>query len=345
LSSNTPRPLRSDESIVAYGTPLASTHEGTLSYLPVALFGSVMGITGLASAWNLAHGLYGTPLWIGQLIGGLAIVIFILMGTGYAIKAATGFDAVKAEFQHPIAGNLFGTFFINLLLIPMPIAEYSLRLARWIWVAGTLGMIVFAWVIISRWLGSRQQPGHATPAWIVPMVGLIDIPLSVPTLQIHGQEELLTFSLGLGLFFAVPLFTLVMSRLFFEEPLPDSLQPSLMILVAPFALGFSAYVNITGTVDRFASALYVLTIFMLSVVIGRIRYLAICCPFRLSWWAVSFPSAGAAVCALRYAQHTSNVFTDSVAIVLLIGVTLLLFAMTLKTLTNLARGNLKRLAG
>jgi tellurite resistance protein len=267
------------------------------------------------------------------------------MGTGYAIKAASGFDAVKAEFQHPIAGNLFGTFFISLLLIPMPIAEYSLRLARWIWVAGTLGMIVFAWVIISRWLGSRQQPGHATPAWIVPMVGLIDIPLSVPTLQIHGQEELLTFSLGLGLFFAVPLFTLVMSRLLFEEPLPDSLQPSLMILVAPFALGFSAYVNITGTVDRFASALYVLTIFMLSVVIGRIRYLAICCPFRLSWWAVSFPSAGAAVCALRYAQHTSNVFTDSVAIVLLIGVTLLLFAMTLKTLTNLARGNLKRLAG
>ncbi|WP_460047140.1 SLAC1 family transporter [Pseudomonas sp. S2_H01] len=70
-----------------------------------------------------------------------------------------------------------------------------------------------------------------------------------------------------------------------------------------------------------------------------------CCPFRLSWWAVSFPSAGAAVCALRYAQHTSNMFTDSVAIVLLIGVTLLLFVMTLKTLANLARGNLKHLVG
>lgn len=345
MSSDTPHPIRPDETIVAYGTPLAATHEGTLSYLPVALFGSVMGITGLASAWNLAHSMYGTPLLIGQFIGGLAILVFILMSTGYAIKAATGFDAVKAEFQHPVAGNLFGTLFISLLLIPIPIAEYSLGLARCIWVAGTLGMIVFAWVIISRWLGSRQQPVHATPAWIVPMVGLIDIPLAVPTLQIQGQEELLTFSLGLGLFFAIPLFTLVMSRLLFEEPLPVSLQPSLMILVAPFAIGFSAYVNITGTVDRFASALYVLSLFMLSVVIGRIRYLAICCPFRLSWWAVSFPSAGAAVCALRYAQHTSNLFTDAVAIVLLVGVTLLLFAMTLKTLSNLARGNLKRLVG
>ena len=345
MSSEIRIPIAPDETIQAYGTPTTATREGTLSYLPVALFGAVMGLTGLSSAWKFADGLYGLPSWMASFFASLSIMAFVLVGIGYAIKTVTGFKAVKAEFQHPVAGNLFGTLFISLLLIPIPVCAYSLNAARWIWAVGTLGMILFSWVIISRWLGQQQQPAHATPAWIIPMVGLINIPIAVPTLQIHGQDELLMFSLAIGLFFAVPLFTLVMSRLIFEKPLIVSLQPSLMILVAPFAVGFSAYVNVVGEVDRFATALYMLTIFLLTVMIGRLRYLAITCPFRLAWWSVSFPLASASVCALRYAQHSPNLFTHSVAIVLLAGVTLLLTAMSVKTIASLLQGHLKLLIG
>ena len=38
-------------------------------YLPVGLFGSVMGLTGLSIAWRLAHARYGTPAWIEDAIG------------------------------------------------------------------------------------------------------------------------------------------------------------------------------------------------------------------------------------------------------------------------------------
>lgn len=328
-----------------YGPQTISAPVGKLSYLPVALFGSVMGLTGLSSAWNIAHELYGLPLWVSQFIGGLAILIFLLVSTGYAIKAVTGFKTVKAEFEHPIAGNLFGTFFISLLLIPIPISSYSMGLARVIWAVGTLGMIVFAWAIISRWMTRRQNPAHATPAWIVPVVGLIDIPLAVPALHLQGLDELLMFSLAVGLFFAVPLFTMIMSRLMFEEPIGTPLQPSLMILLAPFAVGFSAYVTVVGGVDRFASSLYMLTLFILTILIGRLRFLAVSCPFRLSWWAVSFPLAATAVATLRYAAHTSNLFTNTVAIILLIGVTALLLAMAVRTLLSAARGDLKKLVG
>lgn len=345
MNINASAPGQSPDSVQAYGTPLTATREGTLSYLPVALFGSVMGLTGLSSAWKLASELYGMPLWVSQAIGALAIIVFLLVGAGYAVKAATGFRSVKAEFQHPIAGNLFGTLFISLLLIPIPLSNYSLVLARGIWVIGTIGMILFAWIIVSRWLGNRQHPTHATPAWIVPVVGLIDIPLAAPALQLEGVDEVLMFALGLGLFFAIPLFTLIMSRLVFEEPISAPLQPSLMILAAPFAVGFSAYVTVTGEVDRFASALYMLMVFMLTVLAGRLRYLAISCPFRLSWWAVSFPLAAATVTALRYAQYKPNMFTHSVAITLLAGVTFILLAMTLGTLMNAFRGKLKTLVG
>ncbi len=56
--------------------------------------------------------------------------------------------------------------------------------------------------------------------------------------------------------------------------MPDALQPLLLILVAPFALGFSTYVTTTGQVDLFAQSLYVLTLFMLAVLLRTLAGLA-----------------------------------------------------------------------
>jgi hypothetical protein len=38
---------------------------------------------------------------------------------------------------------------------------------------------------------------------------------------------------------------------------------------------------VTGSHDRFAKALYLLTLFFLAVLFGQMRYLATCCPFGL----------------------------------------------------------------
>jgi tellurite resistance protein len=333
------------ETAADFGTPRAATREGRLAYLPIALFGSVMGLAGLSSAWQLASRLYALPLWVAQVIGMLAILAFVLVSVGYAIKAITAPHAVKAEFLHPIAGNLFGTVFISLLLLPLPLVAYSPGLARAFWLAGAVGMIVFAWLIVSRWLSQRQQAAHATPAWIVPVVGLLDIPLAMPVLQWDGVAEVGLFALAVGLFFAIPLFTLIFSRLLFEAPIGEGLRPSLLILLAPFAVGFSAYVSVVGDVDRFASALYMLTLFLLAVLLGRLRYMLQSCPFRLSWWSVGFPMAAAAGCALRYAGHAPGMFSNAVAILLLAGATAVILAMAVRTLFGVVRGRLRELAG
>jgi tellurite resistance protein len=303
-----------------------------------------MGLAGLSSAWRLAHRVYGVPLWIAQAIGALAVLAFLVIGSGYAVKWITGPQAVKAELNHPIAGNLFGTLFISLLLIPIPIADVSLPVARVVWIIGAVGMILFAWFIVSRWLSQRQNPTHATPAWIVPVVGLIDIPLAAPTIRLAHIDGFLMLALAVGLFFAVPLFTLILSRLMFEEQMATNLQPSLLILLAPFAVGFSAYVTVTGKVDRFADALYMLTLFLLTVLVGRLRYLASACPFRLSWWSVSFPLAGSSGCALRYAEQVPGIVTHGIAIFLLATVTALLLAMAARTSWSAMRGELEALA-
>jgi tellurite resistance protein TehA-like permease len=57
-----------------------------------------------------------------------------------------------------------------------------------------------------------------------------------------------------------------------------------------------------------------LTLFMLAVLVGQLRYLPACCPFRISWWAVSFPLAAAASADLRYAAAEPGRIADGIAL-------------------------------
>lgn len=122
--------------LVAPGRPM-------LEYLPAGLFGTVMGLTGLSVAWRPAYARYGAPEWIALAIAAAALIVFVLILAGYAVKLATAFGAVRGEFRHPIAGNPFGTVPISLLL-PIVLEPYAHRFARLLWVVGAAGMIVFA---------------------------------------------------------------------------------------------------------------------------------------------------------------------------------------------------------
>jgi hypothetical protein len=108
---------------------------------PVGLFGSVMGVTGLSVAWQLAHVRYGVPEVIALVIAAVAVVAFVLLVAGYAIKLVTAFSAVQEEFRHPVAGNLFGTILISLLQLPIVVEPFAHRLAQFFWTAGAAGMV------------------------------------------------------------------------------------------------------------------------------------------------------------------------------------------------------------
>ena len=337
----------SEATLTAHRPPEQPTGAGgwrQIEALPVGLFAAVMGLTGLSVAWALAHGRYGAPPWTAQAIGLTACAAFVAVTAGYTAKALIAAPAVRAEFRHPIAGNLFGTPLISLLLLPIPLAPLSLTFARLLWIVGAVGMTLFAWLIVTRWLGDRQQAAHATPAWIVPVVGLLDVPLALPVLGLPQMQGLMIFALAVGLFFAVPLFTLIVSRLLFEAPLPAALQPSLLILVAPFAVGCSAYVATTGAVDLFAEALFSIAVFLLAVLVPKLARFGRSCPFRVSWWGVSFPLAAAAVAALRIATAQQGLAIDILALGLLTLATLVIGWLSVRTLFGLARGELRTLA-
>ena len=142
-------------------------------------------------------------------------------------------------------------------------------------------MVLFAWTIVSRWMSNRQQAIHATPAWIVPVVGMLDVPLALPALGLPPMPEVMVLSVAVGLFFAVPLFTLIFSRLVFEAPHADALQPTLMILVAPFAVGFIQLRRHRRPYRPVRAGLYWLTLFVLAVLLGSCASAVLSVPHQL----------------------------------------------------------------
>ncbi len=316
-----------------------------LEYLPVGVFGSVMGLAGLSAAWRLASLHFGVSDAIADAIGLVAIVVFVATAAGYGLKFATAPHVVAKEFNDPVVGNLFGTPIISLLLIPIVVAPYHLLLARVLWSAGVIAMLVFAWGMVSRWLGKRHQIIHATPAWIVPVVGVLDIPLAMPALQLPGLHGLAVLSLGVGLFFAMAIVTILVSRLTFEAALPEAAQATLMILLAPFSVGLSTYAIVAGTIDLFAQGIYGLMLFLLAVLATRLRGLPRCCPFRLSWWAVGFPLAAAAIASLRIASTFPGSLNDALAALVLGFASFIIGWLLVRTLVGVFDGELRGLSG
>ncbi len=324
--------------------PVAEAVTSRLDYLPVAVFGSVMGLTGLSLAWHLAHAVFGAPEGIGAGIGLFAVFTFVVLALAYGVKLVTAPQKVVAEFNHLIAGNLFGTFCISLLLLPLVLVHYNLLLARGVWIVGAVTMIAFAWAIVGRWISQPHDVTQVTPAWIVPVVGLLDLPFGVPALQMPQLQGLMLFGVAVGLFFAIPILTLNLSRLVLAKPLPDALQPTLLMLVAPFAVGFSAYVVTIGKDDLFADALYMLTLFVLAVILWRLVRVLPGKAFKLGWWGTSFPLAASAIAGLRYATFHPGPVSTALAVALLALATVAIAALILRTALGLVRGELRTLS-
>lgn len=303
-----------------------------------------MGLAGLSVAWRLASQAFGVSASISNGIAVVAGACFILLCFAYGAKVLTAFDAVRAEFHHPVAGNLFATIPSNFLLLPILLAPSAPLEARIMWCAGAITMIGFAWFMIDRWMGDRQRVEEATPAWIVPVLGVLDIPLAAPSLDLPQAQSLMFACTAIGLFFAIPLFTMIFSRLLFEAAMPEALRPMTLILVAPFAVGFSAYVATTGRVDRFAEGLYGLMLFLLVILLGRLRNLRRCCPFRVAWWAVSFPLAASAGAATKFTMVESGIVTNVVAVASLTLASIVIAVLIARTVLGILRGELRKLS-
>ncbi|WP_326538593.1 SLAC1 anion channel family protein [Pseudorhodoferax sp.] len=319
---------------------VAARSDLSVRHLPVNLFAAVMGLSGLAMAWRLAHGSLGAPALVGEAIAALAVAVFVLLCAGYLAKLARHPQAVQAEFQHPVSGNFFGTIAISLLLLSAIAAPYSAPAARALWTVGVLATFALCLLAVSRLLKGRLDAAQAVPAWFIPCVATLDIPVTGAQMPQAWAAEINLLASAVGTVLALVLLVLILARLVHRDPLPAAMTPSLMILVAPFAVGFLAYSNLAGGVDRFAALLFYFGLFIFAVVAPKVFRPSV--PFSPGWWAISFPLAALANAALKYAAFRDSAPLWLLAVALLGALSLALAVLTVRTARIALNGQLFR---
>ena len=308
-----------------------------LEHFPISFFATVMGTSGLAIAWKKAHHVLGLPAEIGLALQWWALGLFAVLAFGYLAKIVKHWGAVKHEFAHPIRLNFFPAFSISLLLLAVAFADTLSGLAFALWSLGAALHLGFTLTVMSSWIHhTRYDIKHANPAWFIPVVGNVIVPVAGVG---FAPTEISWFFFSIGLVFWLVLMTIVMNRLFFHEPLPERLTPTLFILIAPPAVGFIAWVKLNGgEIDAFARILYHVALFLaLLLASNALRFFRT--RFFLSAWAYSFPIAAITIATLVMAETGSGLFVPLSWLLLTI-LTIVLTMLTVRTAQGIARGEI-----
>lgn len=309
-----------------------------LEFVPISIFGAVMGLCALSFAWKLMADMWGASIMIAHIIGVLAILLFLTLSGAFFVKLRKFAPALRNEFKHPVSVSFFGTIIISALLIPGILLPVLPLTAKVLWIAATVAMFIFAWFVLRKWLDNQQAPESAIPAWVIPVVGTLDVPVIGSAFKTSWSHEICIAFFGIGCVFAIILLTIIFARLLFQSPLPDAVKPTLLILAGPFALAFSDYERLTGRVDIFSSVLFYFNIFLLLLLISKVMRLPKICPFFVSWWSVSFPLSAVTISAFRYAAHQPDAFHQAIAGVLLIITTLVILFLLVQSLYRIING-------
>jgi len=305
-----------------------------LSHFPITLFASVMGLSGLALGWKKATHVLSLSFSLHQVFAVLATLVFILLSLIYALKFIRYRDEVIAEFVHPVKSNFFPAISISLVLLAALVLDISVSLAGVLFTLGAVLHFSLTLRIFSRWVFTDDhQNHHLTPAWLIPAVGNALMPVVAVPL---GLYELAWFFFSIGIVFWMVLFTMLMHRLIFLDPIPLKLAPTLFIMIAPPAVAFLSYLHLNSYMDNFAQVLYGLALFLalfLLIQVHRFRRV----PFLMSWWAYSFPLAVISIASLEYFQQTQYRPVFWIAICLLALATVVVTGLFVRTLIAMTK--------
>ncbi|KJS42694.1 MAG: C4-dicarboxylate ABC transporter [Rhodospirillaceae bacterium BRH_c57] len=306
---------------------------------PVSFFATVMGISGLAIAFHKMEAVFTVPRYGSTVLLVLALAVFSLVVFIYAHKMLTRWEAVAEEWLHPIRISFFPTISISLILLAVAAAPSSMLASKALWWSGTALHLLMTLLVMTSWINhSRYEVVHTNPAWFIPIVGNILVPIA----GVHyAPADVSWFFFAIGLVFWLVLLTIVLNRLVFHSPLPGRLVPTLAILLAPPSVGFISWGALTGGVDAFGRILYFVAVFFFLLMIPQLPKFARQ-PFALSWWAYSFPFAAFTIATLVMGEQSGVAFYQWTGAALFGLLILVIAGLAIRTLIAVRRGEICR---
>ncbi len=304
-----------------------------LKFFPIMMYAIVMGMCGLTIIYQKAGAWLSFSHIFGDLLMIITTIIFIIISVIYLIKYIKYPMAVKKEFKHPVRINFFAAISISMLMLAIIYKEINPMISSFFWYPGTILHFYLTMYTISYWINSNQKLVHSNPAWFIPIVGNVLVPVAGVGFASQG---ILMYFFSVGIFFWIVLLSIILNRIIFHHQLSVKFMPTLFILIAPPAVGFIAYFKMFGVIDTFALILFNLALFFtLLVIFIYKKFLKI--RFFISWWAFVFPIAAMAISTmLMYAQTEEMTFL-LLSYVMIVGITVVIAIVIYQTIIHIKK--------
>ena len=215
-----------------------------------------------------------------------------------------------ADLKHPILSNFYPTVSVAMLVIATGfiIIIHNMPYAEIFWITGALLTFAFGiYIPYISFMSENIKLEHINPAWFIPPVGLIVIPIAgakiaVNHLGIYGEFlNIINFiSWGSGFFLYLALLAVIIYRLILHTPMPGALIPTIWINLGPIGAGTISLLGIATTFTFLTdkSAIYFLGFifwgfgiwWVLVAIFLTLHYIKkLNLKYEMSWWAFIFP--------------------------------------------------------
>lgn len=289
-------------------------------------FASVMG-TGILATTSSYYARYLSFLGtVATILFWFNVVLFFALLIPWTLRWIVFRGEALRDLQDPILSNFYATFAIAMLVLAADfiVIGKDMVIGEVFWFTGVAATVFFATVTpYIMFKGEHVKIHHINPAWFIPPVGLIVIPIAggsvIPQFSGMMQQFVLFlnyFGWGAGFFLYLALSAICMYRFILHTPLPNTLVPTTWITLGPIGAGVVALVNLVKnspfvTVKEpffvFGFLLWGLGVWwvVMSMMI-TLHYLKnLKLPYAMSWWAFTFP-LGAYVAASHIVSKTLN---------------------------------------
>jgi tellurite resistance protein len=307
-----------------------------LKFFPITLFAITMGLSGLTIVYQKLHEIVGISAIFGQILAYTTLIIFIVLSLIYITKIIKYPSQVKQEFLHPIRINFFAAISISLLLLSIAYTPLNTDVAKYMWYIGVILHFTITLYILSFWINHNFEIHHSNPAWFIPIVGNVIVPVVGVE---YAHPEISMYFFAVGTFFWLSLFTIIFNRIVFHHQLVEKFTPTIFIFIAPPAICFIAYYKLTGQYDFTAKFLYDIALLFIFLIIFMFRnFLKL--KFFISWWAFTFPMAAITIATLLRYKLEGAIFFLYLGELLAIITTIIISIVTYKTILHMIKGEI-----
>lgn len=307
-----------------------------IKFFPIMMYAVVMGMSGLTIMYQKAALWLGFPTLIGTLLMIVTTILFGIISILYITKYFTYTAAVKKEFSHPVRINFFAAASISMLMLAMIYKESYTNISAIFWYTGTLLHFYLTMYTISFWINHNQELDHSNPAWFIPIVGNVLVPVAGVG---FASQAILMYFFSIGIFFWVILFAILLNRIIFHHQLVAKFMPTLFIFIAPPAVGFIAYFKMFEVIDTFAIMLFNLALFFTFLIAFMYKnFLKI--KFFISWWAFIFPLAAMAISSMLMYHQTQDILLMVLSYTMITFTTILILIVIYQTLLHIQKGEI-----